>query len=242
MQQVWTINGTYFAIGVLNRLKLLQKLLQPDIDSKSLSDTYVGAYLSLASLFHWSPRVGCIGAHVISTFAQFFVVWQLTSLVLLERSKEGVGMAMKTLKSLQSQINLQMTWKPCLDVLNLKAKEAISQLRMQEQHKKLKQVLIVSFIPFSPLVRKSIYSASELNFAEVAWFTCLSLSEVAVNQHWLEHWTSLIARLQQLQKFPKDTNAAFGDFCREKVQVCTWDEDCQGEGWKGTPSATDQVM
>jgi hypothetical protein len=108
-------------------------------------------------------------------------------LVLLERIKEEVGMAMKTLKSLQFQINLQMTWKPCLDVLDLKAKEAILQLGMQEQHKKLKQVLIVSFIPYSPLVHKFISSASELNLAEVARSTCLSLSEVAVNQDWLEH-------------------------------------------------------
>lgn len=43
MQQLWTINGTYFAISVLNQLKLLQKLIQPDIDSKSLSRMYVDA-------------------------------------------------------------------------------------------------------------------------------------------------------------------------------------------------------
>lgn len=78
MQQLWTIDGTYFGIGVLNRLKLLQKLIQTDIDSKSLSHNVrrrTTVLIFLLQLCHLSIHVGCT----------------YINLVLLERMERGVG-------------------------------------------------------------------------------------------------------------------------------------------------------
>lgn len=98
--------------------------------------------------------------------------------------KDGEGSGMALMNSLQSQISLQMTWKRRLYALNLEAKEFILQLRMHEQDKKLKQVLIVSFIPYSSLVHRFMSSAAKFILAEVAGFTCLSHAGGVVNQHW----------------------------------------------------------